>query len=148
MIRLPISLLLSFLAFKFSFCATYPRMVLHFSNNKANEVALYDIRVLLEKKGYKILEYAPEESFLFTDFNEYNWGGGRRFISLSVQINDKITITGTGKMDVPVASIGKKSELQKIKEFDRLPYNIQKKTFLTLIEPLDSLGFKQIKHWP
>ena len=53
-----------------------------------------------------------------------------------------------GKMDVPVSDLGQPDELLKIKSVDRLPYRIQKRTLLALIEPLDSLGYKQMEHWP
>ena len=53
-----------------------------------------------------------------------------------------------GKMDVPVSDLGNSHELQKIKEFDKLPYKVQKKTFLYLIEPIEKLGYKQILKRP
>ena len=53
-----------------------------------------------------------------------------------------------GKMDIPVSGIGENDELLKIKTFDRLPYKIQRRTLFTLIDPLDSLGYKQLNHWP
>ena len=53
-----------------------------------------------------------------------------------------------GKMDIPVSGIGEDEELLKIKTFDRLPYKIQSQTLFTLVEPLDSLGYKQLNHWP
>ena len=53
-----------------------------------------------------------------------------------------------GKMDVPVTNLGSPDELQKIKSVDRLPYSIQKRTFLALIQPLNDLGYRSIKHSP
>ena len=53
-----------------------------------------------------------------------------------------------GKMDIPVSGIGEDEELLKIKSFDRLPYKIQSRTLFTLVEPLDSLGYKRLNHWP
>ena len=120
-------------------------MVLFFSYNNDKTDALLDIRNLLEEDNFKILEYAPEDGFLFTDYKEYNWGTGRRLLAYVVHITDKIKITGMGKMDVPVSDLGKPNELQKIKEFDRLPYSVQKNTFLNIIESLENLGYKQLK---
>jgi hypothetical protein len=31
---------------------------------------------------------------------------------------------------------------------DPLPYKIQSRTLFTLVEPLDSLGYKRLNHWP
>ena len=53
-----------------------------------------------------------------------------------------------GKMDIPISDIGEPDQLLNLKSFDRLPYGVQKKTFYTLIEPLEKLGIKQINQWP
>ena len=123
-------------------------MVLHFSYTIPQKEVLPEIRTYLENEGFIILEYAPEDGFLFTDYKLFEWGTGRRLLALTVQVHDKVTITGMGKMDVPVTDIGPPDELLKIKSVDRLSYKIQKRTFLALIKPLESLGYKQMKHWP
>ena len=123
-------------------------MVLYFSYGNDKLETLSSLRNLLEDQGYVILEYAPEDGFLFTDYKEFNWGTGRRLISLAIHVTDKITLTGMGKMDIPVSDLGVPSELQRIKEFDKLPYKVQKKTFLSLIEPIENLGYKQILKRP
>lgn len=148
LIRFPLALLISFLALNFSFCPTYPRMVIHFSYDQNKREVFYKIQSFLDKENFKLLEIAPEDNFLFTDFKEYNWGTGRRFISLSIHVTDKITVTGMGKMDVPVSDLGPKEDLLKIKNFDKLPYSVQKKVFLPLIEEFEKLGFKKLNHWP
>ena len=53
-----------------------------------------------------------------------------------------------GKMDVPVSDLGPPEDLMKIKEVDRLPHSIQKKTFLELVNSVDELGYETINHWP
>ena len=123
-------------------------MVMHFTYENDRKEALVEIRSFLEDQGFSILEYAPEDAFLFTDYKLYDWGTGRRLLAVTVHINDKITITGMGKMDVPVSDLGSPEELQKIKSVDRLPYGIQKRTFLALIQPLHALGYKTINHSP
>ena len=95
-----------------------------------------------------ILEFAPEDGFILTDYKSFDWGEGQRLLAVSVHIHDKMTITGMGKMDIPVSGIGDDEELLKIKTFDSLPYKIQHRTLFTLIEPLDSLGYKRLDHWP
>ena len=123
-------------------------MVAHFSYDKPKDVVLENLRTHLERSGFVIKEYAPEDAFLFTDYKLYDWGTGRRLLAVAVHINDKITITGMGKMDVPVTDLGPPEDLLKIKEVDRLPYGIQKRTFLALIESINDIGYKTIDHWP
>ena len=98
-------------------------MVAHFSFDEPKKVVIEDLRYHLEKSGFVIKEYAPEDAFLFTDFKLYDWGTGRRLLAVAVHVNDKITITGMGKMDVPVSDLGPTEDLMKIKEVDRLPYS-------------------------
>ena len=123
-------------------------MVAHFSYEKTKKVVLEDLRYHLEESGFIIKEYAPEDAFLFTDFKLYDWGTGRRLLAVAVHVTDKITITGMGKMDVPVSDLGPPEDLMKIKEVDRLPHSIQKRTFLELVNSVNELGYETIKHWP
>ena len=123
-------------------------MVAHFSYEKTKKVVLEDLRYHLEESGFIIKEYAPEDAFLFTDFKLYDWGNGRRLLAVAVHINDKITITGMGKMDVPVSDLGPPEDLMKIKEVDRLPHSIQKRTFLELVNSVNELGYETINHCP
>ena len=123
-------------------------MVAHFSYEKPKKVVLEDLRYHLEESGFIIKEYAPEDAFLFTDFKLYDWGTGRRLLAVAVHVTDKITITGMGKMDVPVSDLGPPEYLMKIKEVDRLPHSIQKRTFLELVNSVNELGYETIKHWP
>ena len=123
-------------------------MVAHFSYEKPKKVVLEDLRYHLEESGFIIKEYAPEDAFLFTDFKLYDWGTGRRLLAVAVHVNDKITITGMGKMDVPVSDLGQPEDLMKIKEVDRLPHSIQKRTFLELVNSVNELGYETINHWP
>ena len=123
-------------------------MVAHFSYDEPKKAVLEDLRFHLEESGFVIKKYAPEDAFLFTDFKLYDWGTGRRLLAVAVHINDKITITGMGKMDVPVSDLGPTEDLMKIKEVDRLPHSIQKKTFLALVNSVNELGYETINHWP
>ena len=123
-------------------------MVAHFSYEKPKQVVFEDLRSHLEKSGFTIKEYAPEDLFLFTDFKLYDWGTGRRLLAVAIHVNDKITITGMGKMDIPVSDLGPPDKLLKIKEVDRLPHSIQKKTFLELVKSISDLGYETLNHWP
>ena len=123
-------------------------MVAHFSYEKPKQVVFEDLRSHLEKSGFTIKEYAPEDAFLFTDFKLYDWGTGRRLLAVAIHVNDKITITGMGKMDIPVSDLGPPDKLLKIKEVDRLPHSIQKKTFLELVKSISDLGYEILNDWP
>ena len=123
-------------------------MVAHFSYEKPKKVVFEELRYHLEESGFNIKQYAPEDAFLFTDFKLYDWGTGRRLLAVAVHVSDKITLTGMGKMDVPVSDLGPPEVLMKIKEVDRLPYSIQKRTFLELVNSVNELGYKIINHWP
>ena len=47
-------------------------MVLYFSYGNDKLETLSSLRNLLEDQGYVILEYAPEDGFLFTNYKEFN----------------------------------------------------------------------------
>ena len=100
---------------KFSFCPAPPRMVQHFSYEKPWKDAIPELRTFLEMEGFQILEYAPEDGFMFTDYKVFDWGRGKRLLALAVHIHDKVTITGMGKMDIPVSSLGNNDEIMKTK---------------------------------
>ena len=121
---------------------------MHFSYEKPRKEAIKEMKDFLVNEEFTILEFAPEDGFILTDYKSFDWGEGQRLLAVSVHIHDKITINGMGKMDIPVSGIGENDELLKIKIFDRLPYKIQSRTLFTLIEPLDSLGYKRLNHWP
>lgn len=123
-------------------------MVAHFSFDQPKKVVLNTLRTHLELRGFVIKEYAPEDGFLFTDYKLYDWGTGRRLLAVAIHINDKITITGMGKMDVPVSNLGPPEDLLKIKSVDNLPYSSQKKTFLLLVNSIEEIGYKRLNHWP
>ena len=123
-------------------------MVAHFSYDQPTKITLDNMRNHLIKRGFSIKEYAPEDGFLFTDFKLYDWGTGRRLLSVAVHINDKITVTGMGKIDVPVTNLGPAEDLTKIKSLDNLPYSVQKKTFILLLDSIEEIGFERINHWP
>ncbi len=123
-------------------------MVAHFSYDEPKQIVFEDLRSHLERSGFIIKEYAPEDAFLFTDFKLYDWGTGRRLLAVAIHVNDKITVTGMGKMDIPVSDLGPPDKLLEIKEVDRLPYSIQKKTFLELVKSISDLGYKTLNHWP
>ena len=92
---------------------------MHFSYEKPREEAIKEMKNFLVNEEFTILEFAPEDGFILTDYKSFDWGEGRRLLAVSVHIHDKMTINGMGKMDIPVSGIGEDEELLKIKTFDR-----------------------------
>ena len=117
---------------------------MHFDYEGDPKSALKHIKKILENEGFKIIEYAPEDGFLFTDYKEFNWGTGRRIVAITAHVHDKIIVTGMGSMDIPVTSLGKPEELLRIKKMDRLPYIVQKKVFLNLTQSFEEIGLFRI----
>ena len=117
---------------------------MYFDYEGSPKDAFKSIREVLVSEGFKILEYAPEDGFLFTDYKEFNWGTGRRIIAVTAHVHDKIIVTGMGSMDIPVSDLGKPEDLLKIKKMDRLPYLVQKKIFLSLTQPFEDVGLIRI----
>ena len=103
-----------FALIKISFCPEAPRMVIHFSYKGNKNIALEEIRDLLLNRGYVIKEYAPFDGLLFTEYKFHDWGTGERLLALVVHIDDKITLTGMGKMAIPVANVGDSKSILKI----------------------------------
>ena len=68
-------------------------------------------------------------------------------VAVTAHVHDKIVLTGMGSMDIPVSDLGKPEDLLKIKKMDRLPYLIQKKTFLSLTQPFEDAGLVRIYNW-
>ena len=123
-------------------------MVLHFSYEKPRSEAIPEIRSFLEEEGFEIIEYAPEDGFMYTDYKVFKWGQGERLLALVIHIHDKVTMTGMGKMEVPLGSLGKSNDIMKTVSLEKLPYMIQKRIFLPLSEKLNDLGYIKINHSP
>ena len=117
---------------------------MYFDYEGSPKDAFKSIRRVLESEGFKILKYAPEDGFLFTDYKEFNWGTGRRIVAVTAHVHDKIVVTGMGSMDIPVTNLGKPKDLLKLKKMDRLPYLVQKKIFLSLAQLFEKVGFVRI----
>ena len=120
-------------------------MVQHFSYEKPRDEAIPEIKLFLEEEGFKIVEYAPEDGFMYTDYKVFKWGQGERLLALVIHIHDKVTITGMGKIEIPTAGLGDPDEITGIKSVDELPYSVQKAVFLPIGSDLDSLGLKRVK---
>jgi len=123
-------------------------MVRHYDYSKDSKTVLKNIRLILETEGYFITEYAPEDRFLRTDFKQFNWGKNEYQFAIIAHITDRITLSGMGKLDVPVSGMGKPDEIMETQTLERLPYRLQRTVFSKIESKFDSLGFKKNKHWP
>ena len=141
-------ILILYSSVKFSFCPKPPRMVRHYGYEKAPKTALTEIRAVLESEEYKIIEFAPEDGFMVTDYKINYWGKNQFQFAIIVHVKDKITFTGMGKLDLPVASLGDSNNIMETQTMDRLPYRLQREVFSQLDERLNKLGYYNINHWP
>ena len=123
-------------------------MVRHYEYNKEPKTALNEIRIILESEEYRIIKFAPEDGFMFTDYKIYYWGKNQFQFALIVHIKDKITFTGMGKLDLPTSGIGNPDKFMKTQNMDRLPYRLQRKVFNKLDIKLNKMGYLNINHWP
>ncbi|MBH10291.1 MAG: hypothetical protein CMG74_08075 [Candidatus Marinimicrobia bacterium] len=123
-------------------------MVRHYEYNKEPKTALNEIRIILESEEYRIIKFAPEDGFMFTDYKIYYWGKNQFQFAIVVHVKDKITFTGMGKLDVPTSGIGNPDNFMETQTMDRLPYRLQRKVFNELDKKLNKIGYLNINHWP
>ena len=123
-------------------------MVRHYEYNKEPKTALNEIRIILESEEYRIIKFAPEDGFMFTDYKIYYWGKNQFQFAIVVHVKDKITFTGMGKLDLPTSGIGNPDKFMKTQNMDRLPYRLQRKVFNKLDIKLNKMGYLNINHWP
>ena len=123
-------------------------MVRHYGYKKPPNEALTEIRSVLESEKYNIVEFAPEDGFMFTDYKIFYWGKNKFQFAIVVHVKDKITFTGMGKLDLPIAGMGDPNKIMQTQTLDRLPYRLQRKVFSQLDDRLNKLGYYNINHWP
>ena len=70
---------------------------------------------------------------------------GKVYLSLSININDLVVIVGMGKYEIVTSGIGNPDDILKMKSVDKLPYRLQKKIFLPIIDGLEDRGLKLVK---
>ena len=63
--------------------------------------------------------------------------------AIIAHITDRITLSGMGKLDVPVSGMGKPDEIMETQTLERLPYRLQRTVFSKIESKFDSLGFKK-----
>jgi len=138
-------LIISLGSIKISTCPEPPRMNINFQYNGSIKDIMPTIKDYLESQEYDIIHYAPESGFILTDYKLFKLNTGKVFLALSININDLVVVVGMGKYEIVTSGIGNPDDILKMKTVDKLPYRLQKKVFLPIIEALEKRGLKLVK---
>ena len=120
-------------------------MVLNFKYEGAVGDIMPVVKEYLESNNYDIIHYAPESGYILTDYRLFRLNTGKVYLALSVNINDLVVVLGMGKYEIVTSGIGNPDDMTKMKSVDKLPYRLQKKIFLPIINGLEQKGLKRIK---
>ena len=138
-------LIISLGSIKISTCPEPPRMNINFQYNGSIKDIMPTVRDYLESEEYDIIHYAPESGFILTDYKLFKLNTGKVFLALSININDLVVVLGMGKYEIVTSGIGNPDDILKMKTVDKLPYRLQKKIFLPIIDGLEKRGLKLVK---
>ena len=138
-------LIISLGSIKISTCPEPPRMNINFQYNGSIKDIMPTIKEYLESQEYDIIHYAPESGFILTDYKLFKLNTGKVFLALSININDLVVVVGMGKYEIVTSGIGNPDDILKMKTVDKLPYRLQKKIFLPIIDALEKRGLKLVK---
>ena len=138
-------LIISLGSIKISTCPEPPRMNINFQYNGSIKDIMPTIKEYLESQEYDIIHYAPESGFILTDYKLFKLNTGKVFLALSININDLVVVVGMGKYEIVTSGIGNPDDILKMKTVDKLPYRLQKKIFLPVIDGLEKRGLKLVK---
>ena len=138
-------LIISLGSIKISTCPEPPRMNINFQYNGSIKDIMPTIKEYLESQEYDIIHYAPESGFILTDYKLFKLNTGKVFLALSINIKDLVVVVGMGKYEIVTSGIGNPDDILKMKTVDKLPYRLQKKIFLPIIDGLEKRGLKLIK---
>jgi len=120
-------------------------MNINFQYNGSIKDIMPTIKDYLESQEYDIIHYAPESGFILTECKLFKLNTGKVFLALSININDLVVVVGMGKYEIVTSGIGNPDDILKMKTVDKLPYRLQKKIFLPIIEALEKRGLKLVK---
>ena len=120
-------------------------MVLNFKYDGSIMDVMPVVKDYLESKNYDIIHYAPESGYILTDFRLFSLNSGKVYLALSININDLVVVVGMGKYEIVTSGIGNPDDMLKMKTVDKLPYRLQKKIFLPIINGLEQRGLKLVK---
>ena len=117
----------------------------NFQYNGSIKDIMPTIKEYLESQEYDIIHYAPESGFILTDYKLFKLNTGKVFLALSININDLVVVVGMGKYEIVTSGIGNPDDILKMKTVDKLPYRLQKKIFLPIVDGLEKRGLKLVK---
>jgi len=120
-------------------------MNINFQYNGSIKDIMPTIKDYLESQEYDIIHYAPESGFILTEYKLFKLNTGKVFLALSININDLVVVVGMGKYEIVTSGIGNPDDILKMKTVDKLPYRLQKKIFLPIIDALEERGLKLVK---
>ena len=120
-------------------------MVLNFKYDGSVMDIMPVVKDYLESEKFDIIHYAPESGYILTDFKIFSLNSGKVYLALSININDLVVVVGMGKYEIVTSGIGNPDDILKMKAVDKLPYRLQKKIFLPLINGLEQKGLKLLK---
>ena len=120
-------------------------MNINFQYNGSIKDIMPTIKDYLESQEYDIIHYAPESGFILTEYKLFKLNTGKVFLALSININDLVVVVGMGKYEIVTSGIGNPDDILKMKTVDKLPYRLQKKIFLPIIDALEKRGLKLVK---
>ena len=103
---------------------------------KARSHSSKSINLNVLKKGVTVIFSGADKALTHKD------------ICRQLQVKDKITFTGMGKLDLPTSGLGDPNKIMKTQTMERLPYRLQRKEFTAINHKMDSLGYQEINHWP
>ena len=138
-------LIISLGSIKISTCPEPPRMNINFQYSGSIKDIMPTIKEYLENQEYDIIHYAPESGFILTDYKLFKLNTGKVFLALSININDLVVVVGMGKYEIVTSGIGNPDDILKMKTVDKLPYRLQKKIYLPIVDGLEKRGLKLIK---
>jgi hypothetical protein len=124
-----------------------PMMVRFFHFDGEKRFALDETRNVLESLGYDVDVFAPESDFLVTKVTQLKRDIRRYDYALAVYVSDMIQIHIIAEKYVfkraSESSLGGGEGITEKQTSDRLPYEIQQKVFLPIIQGLKAKGIHQ-----
>lgn len=143
------SLFAILISVQFSFCPNPPRMVRHFRYQVSQKEALSISRMVLENQGYEI-EFYTKESHLIKTFNTPIKKDFRRYdYSLAVIVADQVEVYIIAQKHIfkrsSEASLGGGKSMTEMDTVDWLPYSLQQKIYLPLIDEFAKNGLTLIE---
>ncbi|MFQ6678245.1 MAG: hypothetical protein ACE5D0_07985 [Fidelibacterota bacterium] len=142
-------MLAALLSVQFSFCPNPPRMVRSFRYQVSQEEALLISRQVLENLGYEI-EFFTKESYLIKTINMPVKKDFRRYdYSLAIVVEDRVEAYIIAQKHIfkrgSETSIGGGKSMTEMDTVDWLPYSLQKKIYLPLIDEFSKNGLTQVE---